>query len=274
MSCNDVKHLPHVDEQADHHHQHQQRCAYRAGCLQRSAYLTTPSFPCPCLHPKLFTSEPTSRFQPSTSTNSRIFSGVEITTGGNCIIPTEVVIAATTMSITRNGRKDHRADLESRLQLGEDVGRHHDAHRQIFRASWTRNLGQLHEQRQVLLARVPQHEIAHRTDPRSTASIAVIFPPQWERSQPAEWSPRVGCIRNHVSTSEVRSRSGSWGGLRSQCLAQEMKDDQQAHKRRHTQQDRRQQRQQREQNNDAPRQGVIGCQPGKLQSVLGMYAAA
>ncbi len=49
-------------------------------------------------------SEPISRFQPSTMTKSKIFSGVEITTGGNCIMPTEVVMEATTMSITRNGR--------------------------------------------------------------------------------------------------------------------------------------------------------------------------
>ena len=32
------------------------------------------------------------------------FSGVEMTTGGNCIMPTEVVIDATTMSTTRKGR--------------------------------------------------------------------------------------------------------------------------------------------------------------------------
>ena len=37
-------------------------------------------------------------------TKSRIFSGVEITTGGSCIIPTDVVIEATTKSITKKGK--------------------------------------------------------------------------------------------------------------------------------------------------------------------------
>ena len=36
---------------------------------------------------------------------SSSFNGVEITTGGNCIMPTEVVIDATTMSTTRKGKK-------------------------------------------------------------------------------------------------------------------------------------------------------------------------
>ncbi len=53
---------------------------------------------------KLFNSEPTTRFQPSATTKSRIFSGVEMITGGNCSIPTDVVTAATTMSTTMNGR--------------------------------------------------------------------------------------------------------------------------------------------------------------------------
>ena len=48
--------------------------------------------------------EPTTKFQPSTTTKSRIFSGVEITTGGNCNMPMEVVTEAVTRSITRNGR--------------------------------------------------------------------------------------------------------------------------------------------------------------------------
>ena len=54
---------------------------------------------------KLLISEPTSRFHPSTTTNKRILSGVEITTGGSCSMPTEVVMAAVTKSMTRKGRK-------------------------------------------------------------------------------------------------------------------------------------------------------------------------
>src|SRR6266478_5069560 len=54
---------------------------------------------------KLLTNDPINRPQPSTITNSSSLSGVEITTGGNCSMPTEVVIEATTMSITMKGRK-------------------------------------------------------------------------------------------------------------------------------------------------------------------------
>ena len=54
---------------------------------------------------KLLISEPTSKSHPLTITNSSSLSGVEITTGGNCNMPTEVVIEATTMSITMKGRK-------------------------------------------------------------------------------------------------------------------------------------------------------------------------
>ena len=49
-------------------------------------------------------SDPTKRFHPSTITNNNSLRGVEITTGGNCSIPTDVEIEATTMSITRNGK--------------------------------------------------------------------------------------------------------------------------------------------------------------------------
>src|SRR5580658_1950917 len=53
---------------------------------------------------KLFTSDPTTRFQPSTSTNRRILNGAEIITGGNWIMPIESVTDATTRSMTRNGK--------------------------------------------------------------------------------------------------------------------------------------------------------------------------
>ena len=44
-------------------------------------------------------SEPTTRFQPSTRTKSRILKGAEIITGGNCIMPTEPVTEATMLGL-------------------------------------------------------------------------------------------------------------------------------------------------------------------------------
>ena len=55
-------------------------------------------------YPKLFTSDPTIRFQPSTKTKSNILKGAEIITGGSCIIPIDNVIDATVRSITRKGK--------------------------------------------------------------------------------------------------------------------------------------------------------------------------
>src|SRR5262245_40064416 len=46
-----------------------------------------------------------SRLQPSISTNSSTFSGSEIDTGGTIIMPSAISTAATTRSISRNGRK-------------------------------------------------------------------------------------------------------------------------------------------------------------------------
>src|ERR1700761_322401 len=54
---------------------------------------------------KLLISEPISRCHPSTMRKSSSLSGVEITTGGSCNMPTEVVMEATTMSTIRKGRK-------------------------------------------------------------------------------------------------------------------------------------------------------------------------
>ena len=49
-------------------------------------------------------SDPTTRFQPSTKTNSRILNGAEIMTGGNWTMPTDRVTEATTRSMTRKGK--------------------------------------------------------------------------------------------------------------------------------------------------------------------------
>src|SRR6516162_3983712 len=49
--------------------------------------------------------EPITKVQPLTSTNSASFNGRETLIGDSSIIPSDIITAATTMSITKNGRK-------------------------------------------------------------------------------------------------------------------------------------------------------------------------
>ena len=58
----------------------------------------------PQLGTKLWTSEPDTSRQPSTSTKKISLSGSEIDAGGSIIMPRLISTLATTRSITRNGR--------------------------------------------------------------------------------------------------------------------------------------------------------------------------
>src|SRR5690348_9138440 len=53
-------------------------------------------------------SEPITSIQPLTSTNTMSFSGSDTVTGDNSIMPSDIITAATTISITMNGRKIRR----------------------------------------------------------------------------------------------------------------------------------------------------------------------
>src|SRR5947199_5344815 len=55
------------------------------------------------IHPKLATSDPMRRFQPSTSTNSMSLKGREMSTGESIIMPIDMSTLATTMSMIRKG---------------------------------------------------------------------------------------------------------------------------------------------------------------------------
>ena len=55
---------------------------------------------------KLLTSDPATRYHPSTRTKKIILNGNEIMTGGNIIIPIAIKIDAVTMSIIKNGRNN------------------------------------------------------------------------------------------------------------------------------------------------------------------------
>ena len=52
---------------------------------------------------KLFIIDPTTRYHPSTSTNSIILNGSDIMMGGSIIMPMDISTDAITMSSTRNG---------------------------------------------------------------------------------------------------------------------------------------------------------------------------
>src|SRR5262249_13217647 len=57
------------------------------------------------VHRKDSTRPPSTRCHPSASTNKRILNGRLPRTGGNIIMPIDISVELTTMSITRNGRK-------------------------------------------------------------------------------------------------------------------------------------------------------------------------
>src|SRR5581483_6206562 len=76
------------------------RSSHRAADLQCAAQYIDQRFRG---HAKLLSKEPTSRFQPSTSTNKTSLNGSDTSTGGKNIMPIDIRIDATTRSSTRNG---------------------------------------------------------------------------------------------------------------------------------------------------------------------------
>ncbi len=56
-----------------------------------------------CYITKPFIIEIIIKFQPSAKTNSKILNGIEIVVGGSIIIPIDIKVDATTISITING---------------------------------------------------------------------------------------------------------------------------------------------------------------------------
>jgi hypothetical protein len=76
----------------------------RVSFMASLAMLTTNSgVICLTSHEKLFTIDPTSRFQPSTSTNNISLKGNETMKGGSIIIPMDRRTLATTMSMIKKG---------------------------------------------------------------------------------------------------------------------------------------------------------------------------
>src|SRR3954447_18719109 len=59
-------------------------------------------------------------------------------------------------------QEDQEPDLEGRLELGDDEGRDEDVGRDVRARLGARQLGQLHEQGQVLGPRLAEHELAQR----------------------------------------------------------------------------------------------------------------
>ena len=67
-----------------------------ANCMTNSELIARP-------HLKLNINERTNRCQPSTITNNSTLNGIEIMTGGNIIMPIDINVDATIMSMTMNG---------------------------------------------------------------------------------------------------------------------------------------------------------------------------
>ena len=84
-------------------------------------------------------------------------------TGGSIIIPIDISTEATTMSITRNGMKDHEADLKSPCQLREHERRDQGHGRNIILVFGLRILPEMSiSRRQVLFPGLAEHELTHR----------------------------------------------------------------------------------------------------------------
>ena len=77
------------------------------------------------------TSERVTRFQPSTRTNSRILNGSEMKTGGSIIMPMDMSVERDHEVDDQERQEDQEADLERRLELGDDERRDQDVGRDV-----------------------------------------------------------------------------------------------------------------------------------------------
>ena len=73
--------------------------------------------------------------------------------GGSCIMPMDRVTDATAMSITRNGKKQHGADLKAGLQFRKDISRNENLADSDRRRARRGFVADLQKQLNVALAR-------------------------------------------------------------------------------------------------------------------------
>ena len=111
---------------------------------------------------KLATSDPMSRFQPSTSTNSISLNGSEISTGESIIMPMDMSTLATTMSMMRKGMKIMKPIWNAVFSsLVTNAGTTTFSGRSWDEATG-RHVAELHEEGNVRLARLLEHEALER----------------------------------------------------------------------------------------------------------------
>ena len=91
----------HRQHRQQHRRTEQQRHLQAVGDLVKCDFGTHGSLPQTGL--KLAASDPTTSTQPSTSTNSRILNGAEISIGESIIMPIDISTLATTRSMITNG---------------------------------------------------------------------------------------------------------------------------------------------------------------------------
>src|SRR5271163_3789383 len=135
------------------------------------------------------------------------------------------------------------ANLEAGFHFRKDVGGNHHAHRQIFRLARPRDVRQLRKQRQIFFARELQHEIAQRSGSAQQRLHGRNFM-AFQRSYGHLADLRRDGLHHEIreKQSQAQKRLVAWRGLRSQRLAQEMENDNDAHERSHRKQQRRQDR--------------------------------
>ena len=113
---------------------------------------------------KLWTRDAVTRFQPSTRMNSRILNGREMKTGGSIIMPIDINVDETTRSMIRNGRKIRKpiwkAVLSSEM-MNAGIRTCVGTSLRVL-TSLTACRRELDEQREVLVARLVEHELAQR----------------------------------------------------------------------------------------------------------------
>jgi len=80
---------------------------------------------------------------------------------GSITMPMDMSVEATTMSMTRNGKEDEKADLNAVLSSTRERG-DEDVRRDVLAGLRAVDLRQAREEGEVGLTRLAEHELAHR----------------------------------------------------------------------------------------------------------------
>ena len=96
------------------------------------------------------------------STNIRTLSGSEMIVGGTISMPMDMRMLGNHEVEQQERQEDHEADRECRLQLADEERRNDVNGRHFFDGVRHFDLGDLENQREILLTRLADHEFAQR----------------------------------------------------------------------------------------------------------------